>query len=97
MYSPQSGSLRDVHGVTQRREEGIRRQRSQEDKRGNQKERDNLVSNQVPQCSPQPRTHRDSPRWVEKRWGREEIEMTWGRKEKVKRGESNQVNNHTPK
>ena len=27
MYSPQSGSLRDVHGVTQRREEGGRRQR----------------------------------------------------------------------
>ena len=31
MCSPQSGSLRDVHGVTQRREE--------EDKRGDQKER----------------------------------------------------------
>ena len=28
MCSPQSGSLRDVHGVTQRREEGGRRQRS---------------------------------------------------------------------
>ena len=27
MCSPQSGSLRDVHGVTQRREEGGRRQR----------------------------------------------------------------------
>ena len=27
MYSPQSGPLRDVHGVTQRREEGGRRQR----------------------------------------------------------------------
>ena len=27
MCSPQSGSLRDVHGVTQRREEGSRRQR----------------------------------------------------------------------
>ena len=27
MYSPQSGSLRDVHGVTQKREEGGRRQR----------------------------------------------------------------------
>ena len=27
MYSPQSGSLRDVHGVTQRGEEGGRRQR----------------------------------------------------------------------
>ena len=27
MCSPQSGSLRDVHGVTQKREEGGRRQR----------------------------------------------------------------------
>ena len=27
MCSPQSGSLRDVHGITQRREEGGRRQR----------------------------------------------------------------------
>ena len=27
MCSPQSGSLRDVHGLTQRREEGGRRQR----------------------------------------------------------------------
>ena len=26
-YSPQSGSLRDVHGVTQRREEGGKKQR----------------------------------------------------------------------
>ena len=40
MCSPQSGSLRDVHRVTQRREgmEGDRN--GQEDKRGNQKERD---------------------------------------------------------
>ena len=38
--SPQSGPLRDVHRVTQRREgmEGDRN--GQEDKRGNQKERD---------------------------------------------------------
>ena len=40
MCSPQSGSLRDVHGVTQRREEGGRRQRWQEEKRGSQKERE---------------------------------------------------------
>ena len=37
MCSPQSGPLREVHGVTQRREEGGR---GQEDKGGNQKERD---------------------------------------------------------
>ena len=42
MCSPQSGSLRDVHRVTQRREgmEGDRN--GQEDKRGNQKERDSF-------------------------------------------------------
>ena len=28
--------------------------------------------------------------------GREEIEVTWGRKRRVKRGESNQAGNHTP-
>ena len=39
MCSPQSESLRDVHGVTQRREEEGDRG-DQEDKRGNQKERD---------------------------------------------------------
>ena len=40
MCSPQSGSLRDVHRVTQRREEGRGDRGGQEDKRGNQKERD---------------------------------------------------------
>ena len=40
MCSPQSGYIRDVHGVTQRREERGRRERGgQDDKRGNQKER----------------------------------------------------------
>ena len=40
MCSPQSVPLRDVHGVTQRREERGRRERGgQDDKRGNQKER----------------------------------------------------------
>ena len=39
MCSPQSGPLRDVHGVTQRREEEGDRG-DQEDKRGKQKERD---------------------------------------------------------
>ena len=32
-------------------------------------------------------THRDSRNCVEKRRGREEIEVTWGRKRRVKRGE----------
>jgi len=42
------------------------------------------ASNQFPTCSPQPGTHRGSQSWVEKR--REEIEVTWWRKMKVKRG-----------
>ena len=33
----------------------------------------------------------------EKRRGREEIEVTWGRKRRVKRGESIQAGNHTAK
>ena len=42
-------------------------------------------------------THRDSQNWIEKRRGREEIEVTWGRKRRVKRGKSNQASNHNPK
>jgi len=42
-------------------------------------------------------TQRDSQSLVEKRSGREEIEVTWGRKGRVKRGERNQASNHTPK
>ena len=37
MCSPQSGSLRDVHGVTQRKEEGERRQRWPGRERGESK------------------------------------------------------------
>ena len=41
MCSPQSGSLRDVHRTTQREEGGRKEIRGdQEEKRGNQKERD---------------------------------------------------------
>ena len=40
MCSPWSGSLREVHGVTQRREEAEGDRGGQEDRRGNQKERD---------------------------------------------------------
>ena len=44
-----------------------------------------LGSALLPKCSPQPRTLRDSQSWVEKRKGREEIEVVWGRKRRVKR------------
>ena len=40
MCAPQSGLLRDVHGIIQRREDGGRRQRWPGDIGGNQKERD---------------------------------------------------------
>ena len=41
------------------------------------------ASNQFPKCSPPSGTHRDSQSWVEKRRGREEIEV--GKKESPKR------------
>ena len=59
MCSPQSGSLREMFTELHRqekREEGDRG--GQEDKRGNQKERD-PASSQFPKCSPQPRTHKE--------------------------------------
>ena len=49
--SPQSGLLRDVHGVSQRREREEGDRGGQEDKGGNQKERD-PASNQFLKCSP---------------------------------------------
>ena len=42
-------------------------------------------------------TQRGSQSYMEKRRGRREVEVTWGRKRRVKRGESNQVSNHTSK
>ena len=45
-----------------------------------------LPSNQFPKCSPQPGTHKEIQRWVEKNTGRGEIEATWWRKRRVKRG-----------
>ena len=48
MCAPQSGLLRDVHGVIQRREEGGRDRSGQEDNRGNQKERDRSSQQSVP-------------------------------------------------
>ena len=44
------------------------------------------ANNQFPKCSPQLRTERDSPIWVEKKRGKREIEGTFWRKRRVKRG-----------
>ena len=61
MCSPQSGSLRDVHGVT--REEKRRGRKETEVARrikgGIKRRQTDLASNQFPKCSPQPRTPRE--------------------------------------
>ena len=42
-------------------------------------------------------TQRDSQIWIEKRRGREEIEVTWGEKGESELGEDNQVSSYTLK
>jgi len=44
------------------------------------------ASTQFPKCSPPSGTHKEIQSWVEKRTGREEIEVTWWRKKRVQRG-----------
>ena len=85
MCTPQSGPLRDVHRVIQRREEGGRRQVTRSIKGGIKRRETDPASNQFPKCSPPSGTHRDSQSWVEKRRGREETEATWWRKRRVQR------------
>ena len=68
----------------EKREEGERGGRKI--KGGIKRRETDPVSNQFPKCSPQPRTHRESQSWVEKKRGRGEIEVTWWRKRGVKRG-----------
>ena len=56
-------------------------------RRGIKRGESNLDSNQFPKCSPQPRTHTEVHRVksrVER--GREEIEVTWGRKKESRKG-----------
>ena len=56
-------------------------------RRGLKRGESNLDSNQFPKCSPQPRTHTEDHRVksrVER--GREEIEVTWGRKKESRKG-----------
>ena len=61
--------------VTKKRRGGVKRAET------------NLASNQFLKCSPQPRTHTEVHRVksrVER--GREEIEVTWGRKKESRKG-----------
>ena len=57
MCAPQSGPLRDVHGVIQRREEGGRRQVARRIKGGIKRRETDPASNQFPKCSPLSGTH----------------------------------------
>ena len=70
MCFPQSGSLRDVHGITQRREAGGRRQRWPRGYKGESKRREtDLARNKFPKCSPHPRTHNEIDRVGQRREG----------------------------
>ena len=87
MCSPQSGFLRDVHRVKQRKEEGGRRQRCPGGEKGESKgerQMQPVISSLL--FSTGQNTQRDSQSWVEKRRGREEIEATWWRKRRIQSG-----------
>ena len=57
MCAPQSGLVRDVHGVTQRR--GSKVTKVARIKGGIKRRETDPASNQFPKCSPQPRTHKE--------------------------------------
>ena len=79
-----SGDRREIEMI-RRRGGGVKRRET------------NLACDHLPKCSPQPRIPKEIQSWVEKRRGREEIEMTWGEKGESKGEEGNQASNHTPK
>ena len=89
MCAPQSGLVRDVHGVTQRREEKREEgeRGGQEDKRGESKGERQIqpVISSLSVLHSLEHTKRFTELGRESR-GREEIEVTWWRKRKVKRG-----------
>ena len=85
MCAPQSGPLRNVHGVKRRgrKETEVARRI----KGGNERRETDSASNQFPKCSPPSGTQRFTELGREKkRKGREEIEVTWSRKRRVQRG-----------
>ena len=57
MCAPQSATPREVHGVTQRREEGGRRKVARRIKGRIKRRETDLASNQFPTCFPQLGTH----------------------------------------
>ena len=68
----------------EKREEGDRG--GQEDKRGESRGERQIQPVISSLSVHNPNTQNDSQSWVEKRRGREEIEMTWWRKRRVQRG-----------
>ena len=87
MCSPPSGSLRDVHGVTQRKEEGERRQRWPGRERGESKGERQIqpVISSLSVLHSLKHTKRFRELGREEK-GREEIEVTWWRERRVKSG-----------
>ena len=69
-----------------REEKREERDRGDQRRGGVKRRENNLAINQYPKCSLQPRMPKKIQSWVEKRRGREEIEVTWWRKRRVKRG-----------
>ena len=86
MCAPQSGPLRDVHGVIQKRRGRKETEVARRIQRGIKRRETDPASNQFPKCSPLSGTHRDSQTWLKKRGGREETEVTRWRKRRVQRG-----------
>ena len=87
MCAPQSGSLRDVQGVIQRREERKETEVARRIKRGESKGEREIQ----PVISSLSVLHHlehtgDSLSWVGKRRGREKTEVTWWTKRRVQRG-----------
>ena len=86
--SPRSGTLRgsriSIEKRRWRKEIEVTRRREGRRGGGVKKRETNLACDQFPKCSPQPGTPKEIHK-VEKRSWREEIEVTWGRKRRVKR------------
>ena len=86
MCSPQSGPLREVHAVTQKRG-GRRRQREPgQEKRESKGERHIQPVSSSQDVLHSPEYTKRLTEWVGKKRVREEIEATWWRKRRVKRG-----------
>ena len=87
MCSPQSGPLRDVHGVTQRRAEGGRRQRwPGEEKKESKGERQIQPVNSFLSVLHSPEHTKRFTELSREDKGKEDIEATWRTKRRVQRG-----------